>query len=115
MTSLLLPALLLAAVEVLWREPPVATEHVNFSESANKAPEPRAPFQFVTEEVTGNSPKVIVRDANGATWQVKGGLESRADAFVTRLVSALGYYADSITFVREGRIEGVHWPLKRAG
>ncbi|MDZ4801837.1 MAG: hypothetical protein SGI92_27085 [Bryobacteraceae bacterium] len=111
----MLPAVLLAAATVaLWQEPSVSPDAVPFEVAARGAPVPRQPFQFVKEELSGTSAKVMVRDAAGLLWQVKGGLEGRADAFATRLASAVGYYADAVWFLREGRIEGVRGSLGRA-
>jgi hypothetical protein len=72
------------------------------------------PFTFLEESLSGNSPKILVRDSANTVWQVKGGPEGRADAFSTRFVSALGYYTDSICFLAEGRIEGRPSKLRRA-
>ncbi|MBC7926634.1 MAG: hypothetical protein H7039_13340 [Bryobacteraceae bacterium] len=103
-----------AAVSLLWSDPGTPVEQVDFTKPARNVSEPQAPFRFIREELSGNSPKVLVQDASGRTWQVKGGPEGRADAFATRLVSALGYYADAICFLRQGTIVGVQWPLRRA-
>jgi hypothetical protein len=46
---------------------------------------------------------------------VKGGPEARAEAFVTRLVAALGYFAEPTVFVARGRIEGVRELRRAAG
>ena len=44
---------------------------------------------------------------------LEGGLEVRAETFVTRFVSALGYYAETTYFVAKGNVDHVG-PLKRA-
>lgn len=90
-------------------------EAVRFEDAARGVPAPLPPFQFVSEVQSGTSAKVLVRDAAGLLWQAKGGPEGRADAFVTRLVSAIGYYADAVWFLRQGRIQGIRVPLGRAG
>jgi hypothetical protein len=89
-----------ATKELLW-EPrakiDVATVRVS---------QPAPPFHFVREDLTGQSPKLEVRDARGRLWSVKFGVESKAEVFATRLVWALGYYSDATHFVREGKIVG---------
>src|SRR4051794_17681063 len=106
-------ALLLSALPVLWHEPP-PIQGVDFSRPARSVPEPAVPFHFIREDLSGNSPKVLIRDAAGRVWQVKGGPEGRAEAFVTRIVSALGYYTDAVWFISSGRIEGIRAELRRA-
>lgn len=111
---ILAAALLLASgAPLLWRDPG-AVESIDFVRPAGGAACPSPPFTFVEELFSGMSAKVLVRDARGVAWQVKGGPEARADAFSTRLVGALGYYAEAICFLAEGRIEGVRAPLRRA-
>jgi hypothetical protein len=92
---------------ILWADPG-RVETIDFTKGSDR-PEaaPVAPFQFVQEDWKGTSPKVIVRDARGIEWRVKGGLEVRAETFVTRLVAALGYYTETTYFLARGRIEGV--------
>lgn len=55
---------------------------------------PAAPFTFVSESKTGASPKFRVKDARGVTWSVKMGPEAKAETVATRLVWAMGYFAD---------------------
>jgi hypothetical protein len=55
---------------------------------------PVAPFTFVREEKQGASPKFRVKDANGTTWTVKLGVEAQAETVATRIVWAMGYYAE---------------------
>jgi hypothetical protein len=61
---------------------------------------------FIEEDSTGTSPKVLIRDRAGVLWRVKGGLENKAESFATRLVAALGYYAEPTAFISRGRIKG---------
>lgn len=99
--------------KLLWQEPG-RIERVDFSQAAGGAAiKPQPPFHFVTEDMGGTSPKVVVRDGAGVQWRVKGGLEVKSESFVTRLVAALGYYAEPTYFVPAGRTEGVT-ELKRA-
>lgn len=103
----------LPAERVLWTNPGVV-EAVDFSEGAGgKTKAPKPPYIFIREDFSGTSPKIAVRDAEGTEWRVKGGLEVRAEAFITRFIGALGYYAETTYFLSKGRIEKVK-DLKRA-
>lgn len=55
---------------------------------------PQAPFTFISESKLGASPKFKVKDARGVTWSVKMGPEAQAETVATRLIWAMGYYAD---------------------
>jgi hypothetical protein len=55
---------------------------------------PQAPFTFISESKLGASPKFKVKDARGVTWSVKMGPEAKAETVATRLVWAMGYFAD---------------------
>jgi hypothetical protein len=69
----------------------------------------------VDEPSAGTSAKITIRDAHGIIWQVKGGPEARAEAFVTRLISSLGYFAESTFFVAKGQIHGLRELRRAAG
>jgi hypothetical protein len=98
----------------MWQEPAIPPDKADFSKAANHSKPPEAPYVFLNEELTGSSPKILIRDASDRIWEVKGGYEGRAEAFITRFISASGYYADSVWFLERGHVEGVRWPLKRA-
>jgi hypothetical protein len=119
---------------VLWRDPgDISSRDLRYGPgSAEMAPQ--APFTFVKEETTGSSPKFRVRDARGVTWTVKTGVEAQAETVATRLVWAMGYFADESyyldraevlnlprlargqEFVENGRVvRGARFEPKRAG
>jgi hypothetical protein len=68
---------------------------------------PKPPFAFSTEDMSGTSPKVVVKDANGRTWDIKFGPEASPDTFSTRLAWAVGYWVEPNYFVADGVISGV--------
>ena len=68
---------------------------------------PQPPFRFIEEDSSGSTAKVTVSDARGVRWSLKFGSDVKAETFATRFVRAMGYYADSTYFVRQGRISGV--------
>jgi hypothetical protein len=96
----------------LWQDPG-AVESVDFRRPARNAEEPKPPFTYLREDSSGTSPKLLVRDASGVIWQVKGGPEARTEAFATRLIAALGYFAEPVCFLKEGRLEGFTGKLTR--
>jgi hypothetical protein len=99
---------------VIWHDPG-AIEKLDFRYGiGGEAMTPKPPFSFVKENMTGTSPKVTVKDANQRTWVIKFGAEASPDTFSTRLVWAVGYWAEPNYFVADGTIQGVH-NLARVG
>ena len=95
---------------------------------------PAAPFTFVAEDTLGASPKITVQDAKGVTWSVKMGVEAQAETVSTRLLWAMGYFAEESyyldraavnnlpkrlaraqEYVRDGAIVGARFEPRRAG
>jgi hypothetical protein len=90
---------------LLWRDPG-RVETIDFTSAARGATDPpRPPFRFAGKPSMGTSAKVEVVDALGRKWRVKSGPEARVETFVTRLVSALGYFAEVTWFVESGVVE----------
>ena len=84
----------------LWRDPgDIRARDVRHGPgSAELAP--LAPFTFIREEKkAGASPKFRVKDARGVTWTVKLGVESQAETVSTRLVWAMGYFAEEAYYL----------------
>ncbi len=81
-------------VPVLWRDPgDVSKRDLRYGPgSAEMAPV--APFTYVAEEQTGESPKFRITDARGDTWIVKLGVEAQAETVATRLIWSVGFFAD---------------------
>ena len=79
---------------VTWRDPgDVAARDLRYGPgSAELAP--AAPFTFVAEDLAGESPKFKVTDARGVAWSVKMGEEAQTETVATRLLWAVGYFAD---------------------
>ena len=65
---------------------------------------PVAPFTFVKEDKSGESPKFVVNDARGVEWTVKLGPEAQAETVSTRLVWSVGYFAEEAYYVDEVQI-----------
>src|SRR5215831_2946195 len=98
---------------VLWHDPG-AVESLDFRNGiGGEALVPKPPFKFVDEDMSGSTPKIAVKDANGRNWSVKFGDEASPDTFCTRMAWAMGYYATPAYFIEEGAVEGAT-NLKRA-
>lgn len=79
---------------VAWRDAgDISTLNLRYG-PGNEELAPQAPFTFVSESKTGASPKFKVKDARSVTWSVKLGPEAQAETVSTRLVWAMGYFAD---------------------
>ena len=65
---------------------------------------PVAPFTFLEEDRSGESPKFKVRDARGDVWTVKLGPEAQAETVSTRLVWAVGYFAEEAYYFEDVRV-----------
>jgi hypothetical protein len=68
---------------------------------------PAGPFTFVEEDKSGESPKFVVRDARGQEWTVKLGPEAQAETVSTRLVWAVGYFAEEAYYFDEVRVHNL--------
>ena len=89
---------------VIWSDPgDVASRDLRFGPGApNLAPV--APFTFIQEDKSGESPKFEVRDARGVKWAVKLGEEAQAETVATRLVWSVGYFAEEAYYYDRVRI-----------
>ncbi|HEX2268886.1 MAG TPA: hypothetical protein VHH35_05105 [Pyrinomonadaceae bacterium] len=96
-----------AGTPVIWRDPgDISRRNLTFGPgSAELAPV--APFTFVKEESNGESPKFDVTDARGETWIVKVGPEAQAETVATRLVWAVGYFADEAYYFDRAEIKNL--------
>jgi hypothetical protein len=93
---------------VLWHDPG-AVETLDFRYGIGGAEmQPKPPFVFEDEDLSGSTAKIKVRDAADRHWVVKFGKEASPDTFCTRMAWALGYYVEPAYFLADGVISGVH-------
>jgi hypothetical protein len=98
---------------VLWRDPgDVSARDLKFGPGGEQLA-PVAPFTFVKEDTIGASPKFRVKDANGVGWTVKLGPEAQSETVATRLVWAMGYFAEEAYYY--DRIEVKNLPRLSKG
>src|SRR5579862_8139968 len=84
---------------VLWRDPVDIASRNLFYGPGGKAHEPQGTFTFDKEDMQGSNPKFDVVDQNGVRWGVKLGDEARPETVASRLVWAVGYFANEDYFV----------------
>lgn len=92
---------------VLWRDPGnIAARNLLYGPGSEDLA-PVAPFTFLKESKKGESPKFEVKDARGVVWTVKLGEEAQSETVSTRLVWAMGYFAEEAYYFDEVRIENL--------
>jgi hypothetical protein len=102
-----------AGVPVLWREPTDIKHRDLFYGPGGKEHQPPTIFTFVSEDLDGSNPKLNVRDTAGMKWKLKLGAEVHPETVASRLVWAVGYFADEDYFLREVHVSGVPAHLHR--
>ncbi len=98
---------------VLWRDPgDIASRNLFYGPGGAKD-QPQGPYTFVKEDLDGSNPKFVVHDGSGVKWKVKLGLEARPETVATRLVWAVGYFADEDYFLSSLQIRNMPARLHR--
>src|SRR6516164_2385890 len=98
---------------IMWNNPvDIETRDLLYG-TGGKGRVPQGTFTFVKEDLKGSSPKLIVKDQDGLKWKVKMGLEARPETVASRIVWAVGYYADEDYFVPELQVRGLPARLHR--
>jgi hypothetical protein len=88
----------------LWQEPADLRKRDLFYGvgGRDRAPNPRARFEYKSEDRRGASRGYKVRDDGGAEWDVKLGEEAEPEVVVSRLLWAIGYHQPAIYYVPAG-------------
>lgn len=89
---------------VLWRNPTDIHFRNLFYGPGGKGHEPRGTFRFTKEDLDGTNPKFFVRDQDGVKWKVKLGTEARPETAASRLVWAVGYFANEDYFLADLKV-----------
>jgi hypothetical protein len=95
------------ASPVIWRSPGNISRRNLLYGPGSAQLAPVQPFTFIKEDKGGESPKFLVRDGRGDEWTVKLGPEAQAETVSTRLVWAVGYFAEEAYYFDEVRIGGL--------
>lgn len=99
---------------VLWQDPKNIRSRDLYYGPGGKAHQPHTKtFTFVDEDLDGSTPKFNVRDETGQKWKIKLGDEARPETAASRLVWAIGYFADEDYFLSELRVKGMPEHVKR--
>lgn len=94
-------------IPVLWRDPGnIRARDLSYGPGSARLA-PVAPFTFIKEDKDGESPKFDVKDARGVEWKVKLGPEAQSETVATRLVWAVGYFAEEAYYMERARINGL--------
>ena len=92
---------------VIWKDPgDIAARNLLYGPGSPEHA-PVEPFRFIKESKKGESPKFDVEDGRGVVWTVKLGEEAQAETVATRLVWAVGYFAEEAYYFDEARIENL--------
>lgn len=92
---------------VLWTDPGnIAARDLFYGQGGPKH-QPKPPFTFLREDMHGTNPKFDARDADGKKWRVKLGEEARPEAVASRLLWAVGYFANDDYVLPQATVEGL--------
>ncbi|HKO44354.1 MAG TPA: hypothetical protein VJU84_13845 [Pyrinomonadaceae bacterium] len=92
---------------IIWKDPGDITSRNLLYGPGSPEHAPVEPFRFIKESKKGESPKFDVEDGRGVVWTVKLGEEAQAETVATRLVWAVGYFAEEAYYFDEARIENL--------
>lgn len=95
------------AVAVWWSSPTDIRSRDLYYGPGGKQHAPHTTFTFLKEDLAGTSPKFSVRDEDGTKWKVKLGPEARPETVASRLVWAVGYYANEDYFLPELHVQNM--------
>jgi hypothetical protein len=98
---------------VLWQNPINIASRNLFYGPGGKRHTPPATFVFVKEDLKASNPKFVVRDSSGVGWKIKLGAEARPETVASRLVWAVGYFANEDYFLREVHVKNLPAHLQR--
>ncbi len=93
--------------QVLWRDPgSIQARDLRYGAGSLELA-PAAPFTFLEEDKSGESPKFDVKDAGGVRWSVKLGEEAQSETTSSRLVWAVGYFAEEAYYFDSVRVKNL--------
>lgn len=91
----------------LWHDPGNIASKDLFAGQGGPEHQPVAPFTFEGEDMNGTNPKMDVRDSKDVKWRVKLGEEARPEVVASRLLWAIGYYANDDYLLHVATIDGM--------
>lgn len=98
---------------ILWKDPGDIRAKDLFNGPGGEKHRPELPLKFLKEDNHGHNSKLDVEDARGKKWKAKLGIEAQPETVASRLLWAIGYFANENYFVRDPQIEGLPPHLRR--
>ena len=92
---------------VLWREPTDIRTRDLFSGPGGPLGRPKGQLTFLHEDMKDTRPKFLVTDEAGVRWKIKLGSEAQPEVAATRLVWAVGYFADENYYLPHVKVENL--------
>ena len=100
--------------EKLWVDPVDIKTRNLFYGPGGKDHQPKGTkFTFVDEDMDGTNPKINVKAEDGVKWKIKLGAEVKPETAATRLVWAVGYFAQEDYFLPDVHVSGLPAHLHR--
>ncbi len=93
---------------VLWQDPGDISAKDLFYGLGGEDGQPKPPFTFLDQDKHDSNPKFDVRDGNGHSWRVKLGTEARPEIVASRLLWAVGYFAEDDYVLARATVPGLH-------
>jgi hypothetical protein len=101
------------SIQSLWKAPPRISSRNLFYGPGGVAKRPGKKFTFIKEDMGGSNPKFVIEDEKGVRWKVKLSEEAQPETAATRILWAVGYYADVDYLVPVLRVAGLPGRLSR--
>lgn len=98
---------------VLWEDPVDIATRDMVNGPGGPDQQPVGPFKFVKEDLNGTNPKYVITGADGVKWKLKLGEEAHPETAASRLVWAVGYFADEDYFLPDLKVDSVPSDLHR--
>ena len=102
-----------AAAAVLWNPVENIARRDLYRGPGGHHDAPCEPYVFVKEDLKGSNPKLDIRDGKGIEWKVKLGMEARPETAASRLMWAVGYFANECYYLPSLHIENLPCHLLR--
>src|SRR5688572_27002771 len=84
---------------IIWTDPGSVASRDLFWGNGSEARTPKPPFAFIEENLKGTTPKLVVKDAAGVTWDVKFDSEAHSEVAAARLMWAFGYPVEEMYYL----------------
>jgi hypothetical protein len=100
--------------EKLWVEPvDIQTRNLFYGPGGMDNQPNGTKFTFIDEDMDGTNPKYNVKAEDGVKWKIKLGAEAKPETAATRLVWAVGYFAQEDYFLADVHVTGLPAHLQR--